>query len=396
LTGSLALATAAVPASNVGSYAIVPSGQSATNYAISYINGVLGVTPVSLSVTADAKSKVYGTGDPALTFGTIGLVNNPALGVVDTVASVFSGGLTRNGGESVLGGPYAITQGTLAANGNYSIAYTGANLSIIAAPLSIAANPQNKVYGTSDPLLSYSVTGLANNPALAIADTAATVVSGALTRAGGESVLGGPYAIVQGSLTAGGNYSLNSFTGSDLAIAPAALDVAANPQNKLFGTSDPALTFAVTGLVNNPALGIADTAAGVLAGALVRAPGESALGGPYAIAQGSLAAGSNYVLGYTPNNLTITGAAAEPVLGFNAGQVVFAGVIDNEFYYRPGNFWHISLNPNNADPGFDVMRGTNDLNSRLSRRLTGCDSVSGGGFCETWAFPQQFGKGDGK
>jgi len=179
-----------------------------------------------------------------------------------------------------------------------------------------------------------------------------------------------------------------------LGISPAALHVAAHPQSKLFGESDPALAFSVTGLVNNPALGIADTAGSVFSGALTRVPGESALGGPYPITQGSLAANSNYTLGFTPSNLVITGAAAEPVLGFNAGQVIFAGVINNEFYYRPGNFWHISLNPNNADPGFDVMRGTNDLKSRLGDRLNRCDSVSGGGFCETWSFPEQREKGN--
>ena len=145
----------------------------------------------------------------------------------------------------------------------------------------------------------------------------------------------------------------------------------------------------MTPLVNSAALGIADTAAAVLSGALTRAAGESALGGPYAITQGSLAAGSNYTLGFTPSNLVITGAAAEPTLGFNAAQVVFSGVINNQTYYRPGNFWHISLNANNADPGFDVMRGTNDLSSLSRRAANSCDSVFGGGFCETWSFPQQ-------
>ena len=633
LTGTLALATPGGAASNVGNYAITPSGQSSTNYAISYVNGTLGVTPASLMVSADAKSKVYGTSDPALTFGTTGLVNN------DTAATVFSGALARASGETVAGGPYAITRGTLAANSNYTLSsFTGNTLAITPAALHVAANPQSKLFGTSDPALTFSVTGLVNNPALGIADTAGAVLSGALTRASGETVLGGPYAITQGTLAANGNYTLSSFTGNTLAITPlgitgsimaankvydattaasivtrtlsgaivgddvsyaggaalfndknagtgktvtgtglgltgadagnytvnstatttanitpaplgiavnsatrrygdanpafsatytgfrgtdstfsltgtlalatpagaasnvgnyaitpsgqsstnyaisyvngtlgvtpaslmvsadakskvygtsdpaltfgttglvnndtaatvfsgalarasgetvaggpyaitrgtlaansnytlssftgntlaitpAALHVAANPQSKLFGTSDPALTFSVTGLVNNPALGIADTASTVLSGALTRVPGESALGGPYAITQGSLAANSNYTLSsFTRNNLIITGAAAEPVLGFNAGQVIFAGVINNDFYYRPGNFWHISLNANNADPGFDVMRGTSDLKSRLSRSLNSCDSVSGGGFCETWSFPQQ-------
>ncbi|MDZ4201765.1 MAG: MBG domain-containing protein, partial [Gallionella sp.] len=302
LTGALAFATPATSASNVGNYTITPSGQNSANYIIAYVNGTLGVTPVSLIVTASAQSKTYGTSDPALTFGVTGLVNNPILGIADTAATVFSGALTRTSGETVLGGPYAIAQGTLAANSNYT---------------------------------------------------------------------------------------LGSFTGNALAITPAPLGVAAHPQSKLFGASDPSLTFSVAGLVNNPALGIADTAGTVLSGALTRAPGESALGGPYAITQSTLATNSNYSLSFMSSNLVITGAAAEPVLGFNAGQVVFAGVINNDFYYRPGNFWHISLNSNNADPGFDVMRGTNDSGSRLSKRMNSCDSVSGGGFCETWSFPQQ-------
>ena len=302
LTGALVFATPAVPYSNAGNYAIIPSGQSSTNYTISYVNGTLSVTPVSLMITADAKSKIYGTSDPALTFGVTGLVNNPALGIADTAGTVLSGALTRVFGETVAAGPYAITQGTLAPNSNYT---------------------------------------------------------------------------------------LSSFTSNGLTITPAPLNVAANPQSKLFGKPDPALTFSVTGLVNNPALGIADTAVSVLSGALTRVPGESALGGPYAITQGSLASNGNYTLGFTPNNLIIIGAAVEPIVGFDPEQVIFAGVVNNEFYYRPGNFWHISLNPNNADPGFDVMRGTNDLNSRLRRSTSPCDSVTGGGFCETWSFPQQ-------
>ena len=348
------------------------------------------MTPVSLTITADPKSKVYGTSDPALTFSVTGLINDPALGVMDTASTVLSGALTRAAGETVLDGPYAITQGTLVANSNYTLStFIGNTLAITPAPLNVAANHQSKIYGTNDPALTFSVTGLINDPALGVMDTASTVLSGSLARARGETVLGGPYAITQGTLAANSNYTLGSFTGNTLSITPAPLNVAANAQSKLFGRNDPALTYSVTGLVNNPALGIADSASTVLSGSLTRVPGESALGGPYAITQGNLAANSNYTIDFTPSTLIITGAAAEPILGFNAEQIIFVGVINDMAYYRPGNFWHISLNPNNADPGFDVMRGTNDLNSRLSRRLNSCDSVFGGGFCETWSFPQQ-------
>src|SRR5204863_6485550 len=44
-------------------------------------------------------------------------------------------------------------------------------------------------------------------------------------------------------------------------------------------------------------------------GALSRAPGESVTGGPYAIGQNTLSAGTNYVITYVGANLTITAKA---------------------------------------------------------------------------------------
>jgi hypothetical protein len=55
-------------------------------------------------VTADAKTKVYGNGDPGLTYQ----ITSGSLVAGDN----FSGGLTRIAGENV--GTYAIQQGTLA------------------------------------------------------------------------------------------------------------------------------------------------------------------------------------------------------------------------------------------------------------------------------------------
>ena len=89
------------------------------------------------------------------------------------------------------------------------------------------------------------------------------------------------------------------------------------------------------------------------------------------------------------NNPSIVGAGAEPILVFNEMQGIFSGVINNEFYNRFGNFWHISLNPSIADPGFDMMKRSNAWNSSLKRRLNHRDSVFWGGFCETLFYPQQ-------
>jgi hypothetical protein len=131
----------------------------------------------------------------------------------DTAATALTGDLARTSGETVSGGPYAITQGTLAAS-NYTITFTGNTLTITPATLTIVADPETKVFGAADPTLAYTASGFQ------FSDSAATVLTGSLARAAGETVSGGPYAIGQGTLTANSNYTI-SLTGSSLSITPA-------------------------------------------------------------------------------------------------------------------------------------------------------------------------------
>jgi hypothetical protein len=76
-------------------------------------------------VTAEAKTKVMGALDPALTYQ----ITSGSLVVGDSL----SGSLIRDAGEGVA--IYAIRQGTVTAGANYSLTYWGANLSIIYAPV---------------------------------------------------------------------------------------------------------------------------------------------------------------------------------------------------------------------------------------------------------------------
>ena len=268
-----------------GPYAITQGTLSAGgNYTINYTGASLAIAAAPLTVTADTESKVYGAADPSLTY-TYGNLQNG-----DT-SSVFTGSLSRAAGETVLGGPYAITQNTLSAGGNYTINYTGANLSITAAPLTVAANTETKVYGTADPSLTYTYGTLQNG------DTS-SVFTGSLSRAAGETVLGGPYAITQGTLSAGGNYTIN-YTGANLSITAAPLTVTADTESKVYGTADPSLTYTCGTLQNG------DTSS-VFTGSLSRSAGETVLGGPYAITQGTLSAGGNYSINFTPASLCIT------------------------------------------------------------------------------------------
>src|SRR6185369_1847388 len=182
------------------------------NYTISFTGNTLAITPATLTIAAQTKSKTYGAADPTLTFTASGLQ------FTDTQSGVLTGTLTRSPGESVAGSPYAITQGTLAANANYTISFTGNTLAITPATLTIAAQTKSKTYGATDPTLTFTASGLQ------FTDTQAGVLTGTLTRAPGESAAGSPYAITQGTLAVNANYTI-SFTGNTLAITPATLTI---------------------------------------------------------------------------------------------------------------------------------------------------------------------------
>jgi len=207
LTSAGAAATA-----NVGAYPITPSNAvfsigSASNYNITYVNGVLTVTPRAISISASAASKVYGSADPNLfTVGGLGLAS------FDTKSSAFTGSLNHTGGENV-GTGYAITQGTLAANGNYSISgFTGNTLTITPATLTVIADTINKVLGTPDPALTYTVSGLQ------FSDTPSATVSVSLARDAGEFI--GLYAINGSATLLSSNYTLASFVPGTFTILP--------------------------------------------------------------------------------------------------------------------------------------------------------------------------------
>ncbi len=281
LSGSLSAATG----SNVGTYAIGQGSLSANaNYTLSFTGGTLTINPALLSVTASSASVTYGDAVPVLGYSVSGLKRG------DSEASVLSGSLSAAAGSDV--GAYAITQGSLSANANYTLSFTGGTLTINPALLSVTAESQRRTYGDADGVLTYSVSGLKG------ADSATSVLSGALARAAGNDA--GTYAINQGSLSANANYRIR-FTGGQLTIDPAILSVIANAVSRPYGASDPALTYSVSGLKG------ADSAASVLSGGLTRAAGGNA--GRYAIQQGTLTAVSNYKITYTGADLTITPVA---------------------------------------------------------------------------------------
>ncbi|MBT2560854.1 cadherin-like beta sandwich domain-containing protein, partial [Pedobacter sp. ISL-68] len=339
-----------LPGENVGDYTITQGTLAlSSNYALSYVDADFTIGKKMIMVSAVAKSKTYGDADPVLTY-----TFNPALVGTDT----FNGSLSRLPGENL--GTYAISQGTLALNGNYTLSYTGANLSIGKRIVTVTAVVKSKAYGDADPALTYTF-----SPALAGTDT----FTGALTRLPGENV--GTYAIAQGTLALNSNYTLN-YVGADLTIGKKIITVTAAAKSKTQGDADPALTYTFA-----PALVTGDS----FSGSLSRAVGETA--GTYAITQGTLALNPNYILTYIGADLiiasktviTVTAVAksktygdADPVLTYTFSPAL-----------QSGDSFSGSLNrlPGENIGTYAISQGTLALNANYTLTYVGADLTIG-------------------
>lgn len=283
-TLSGALATAAKATSGLGTYEISQGSLANKNYTITYVSGNLSVTPRAITVTANDLSRVYGDGNPLLTYTVsgAGLVNGDTLaGALATAADATSGV-----------GKYAIAQGSLA-NENYAVTFVDGNLSVTPRGITVTATDLSRIYGDANPALVYKVTdgALINGDMLSgELATVATTTSGV-----------GKYAISQGSL-ANENYEI-SYVGGNLSVTPRAITVTANDLSRAYGTANPSLTYTISGagLING------DT----LAGELATTAGKVSGAGEYAISQGTLA-NENYAIGFVGGVLTVTGGATPP------------------------------------------------------------------------------------
>ncbi|MCV9387576.1 MBG domain-containing protein [Reichenbachiella ulvae] len=280
------LAFAAIADTDAGTYTdvIVPSGYTSSNYAITYESADLTINKKALTVTASSsQTKVYGTIDPTLTYTITGFVSGDGEGDLDSPVSI-----SRATGENV--GTYTITPSG-AADANYTVSFVTADFEITRAALTVTANSsQTKVYGATDPTLTYTITGYKNGDDEGDLDSPV-----AISRATGENV--GNYTITP-SGAADANYTV-SFVTADFEITRAALTVTANSsQTKVYGATDPALTYTVTGYTNGDDESDLDSPVSIS-----RATGENV--GTYTITP-SGAADANYTVSFVTADFSIT------------------------------------------------------------------------------------------
>ena len=203
-----------------------------------------------------------------------------------TGLATLSGSLTRVVGETV--GPYAINQGTLT-NANYDILFIGNDFIITKQLLTITADNKSKVYGSANPTLTVTYTGLVNG------DAAPSTLPTITTTAVASSPVG-PYPITA-SGAADANYIINYVAGI-LTVSPATLTIIAENKTKFEGAPNPPLTIAYIGFVNGDvALATAPT---ISTTAVTSSPAGNY---PITVNGGALA---NYIFIYQQGILTVS------------------------------------------------------------------------------------------
>jgi mucin-19 len=265
------------------------------------------VEPAPLTVTALGESMTYGGTIPALTYTFTGLVNG------DTSAT-FSGNPVTTATSSSIIGEYPITQGTLAATGNYTIGtFDPGTLTVNPAPLMVTAVNGSMTYGGTVPALTYTYTGLVNG------DSDTLFLGGLATTATSSSSVGG-YPITVGTLYTIGNYIIRTFEPGTLSVNPAKLTIMANNDSKTYGTlkTFSSTAFKETGLVTtngDTITAVTESSSGAAAAATI---------GTYNIVP-SAATGtglSNYTISYVngalrvnPAPLTVTAVSGSMTYG---------------------------------------------------------------------------------
>ena len=210
-----------------------------------------------------------------------------------SMAIALSGELATSAATTSNVGGYGITQGTLAASGNYVLNYTGNNLTVGQRAITVTADAKSRAYGEANPALTYQVggSGLVNGDTL----------SGACGDIG-DNFQRCRHLWHHAGDVGGVRQLRTELYGANLTVGQRALTVTADAKSRAYGDANPALTYQVggSGLVNG------DTLSGALATSATTASNV----GVYGIGQGTLAASGNYALNYASADLTVDPARA--------------------------------------------------------------------------------------
>ncbi|HZY81985.1 MAG TPA: MBG domain-containing protein [Cyclobacteriaceae bacterium] len=298
------MSTSATVTSDAGNYAIDINGGSDDNYTFTYVPGTLIIGKATLTAKPDNKTRIYGATNPSFTITYTGFANGDDASKIDVAPTINTMANT-----TTVVGAYNINASG-ASDLNYAFTYNPGTLTITKAPLTLTANPQSKVYGTTNPALTITYTGLQNGETSSVLDAPVPSIS---TTAGDNSPVGG-YPI---TITAGtdDNYAYTVVNGT-LTVTRATLTITADNKTRAYNTVNPTFTATYSGFVGSDGVG------NITVPTLSTTATQTSNVGTHAI---NVTGGSsaNYTFAYQEGVLTIT--KANPVVTWNTPAAITYG-----------------------------------------------------------------------
>ena len=242
----LACDTGADSSSPVGNYASACSAAMDANYTITYLFGVVTVSPANLQVTASSASVPYGVAPPAITASYSGFVNGDSAGSLTTQPTCS----TTASSLSPVGGYPSSCSG--AEDPNYTIGYSNGTVQLVAAQVVVTASSESMTYGGAVPTVTASYAGFVNGDSAGSLSTAPTCS----TLATSASPVGSYASSCSGAVDP--NYSFVYNNGS-VQVDPAPLSIAASSVATTYGSAAPTITASYSGFVNGDNAGTLTT-----------------------------------------------------------------------------------------------------------------------------------------
>ena len=237
LGAGLTCGTTATSSSSVGSYASTCSGAVDDNYAISYVNGSVTMTPAPLSITASSGTMTYGGSVPTITPIVSGLQNGEDPSVLGTGLTCD----TAADSSSPVGDYASACWGAMDAN--YTITYFFGDVTVNPAILQVTASSASVAYGANPPAITASYSGFVNGDSASSLTTPPTCS----TTATSSSPVGSYPSSCSGAVDP--NYTF-SYSNGTVQLVAALVVVTASSASMTYGGTAPAITASYSGFVN--------------------------------------------------------------------------------------------------------------------------------------------------
>ena len=299
-----------------------------TYYARNYANSVYSSGCVSVTVTVNKydqtitfdpiAAKTYGNADfsPAAASSGLAISYSSSNTAVATIVA---------GKVHIVGVGTSDITASQPGNATYNPAVSSTQaLSVSKASLTVTANNKSKIYGASDPVLDYTVTGTLYN-----SDTYSVVTGVTLSATTGSSAIFGTHTIT----TSGGtstNYDITTVNGT-LTVTKATLTVTAKNKAKVYGETDPVPDYTASGtlyytdtysVITGVTLNTTTGAAATFGTHTITATGGSAVNYNVTLVNGTLTV-SKADLTVTANNKAKVYGTTDPVPDYTSSGTLF-------------------------------------------------------------------------